>query len=68
MDALVESLSRLRIHSDAVPVPTVSKRQLIGAVQHLYIENMKLKKEIKRLKRLQNDISISEPNIPHWVS
>lgn len=70
MDALVESFCKMKIHSneiptsDVLPVPSITKRQLAGAVQYLYMENVKLKNEIERLK---SEIPILKPNIPNWV-
>lgn len=62
MDALIQSFGKMRLKEDT-PVPNVTKRQLVGVVQHLYVENIKLKKEIIRLR---TQIHVHEPIIARW--
>ena len=52
----------MRLQTDT-PVSKVTKSQLVGVVQHLYVENTKLKKEIIRLRK---QLHIHEPSIARW--
>lgn len=62
MDALIQSFCKMRLQTDT-PVPKVTKSQLVGVVQHLYVENTKLKKEIIRLRK---QLHVHEPTIARW--